>query len=1008
MELTNHDGTTLMITPGTSSPHSQITAEPGRGRFLIGIDNHLAPGSYDFDLSMPAGARAVTSADGGVDILDTTGQTVQSIAAPWAKDANGVQLPTRFEVIDNGDGSTTLRQHVAFDEATAFPVLADPAKKTSGSKKTDGKKTDGKKAPAKDKAPAKPAEEKPAGDKPAEKSPAGGKPAEEKPAGDKPVEDKPAAEKAAEEKPATAAAPDEQRDPAAAPPVPEEPADTIDGQPKFTFADDTGATDTTVTNADHPQVPGAPGMPEEPAPGPPGCFGGTCEPGAIPGLLPGAVEVPAAGAGTLPPGAPPHLGPLLDPRPSAAPGAPAVPGLLPGAVPVEPVLPIGGVPGTSLDPVLGQPGASVPLAPGAPFRADAPAPLTGSGPAQDEGWGPSDWGHLALDVLGLVPLLGEPADLANAAWYEAEGDHLNAGLSLAGAIPGLGWGATGGKLLGKGVQLLDSGSDATRIADAARATDNATPPAPRPGLPTAPSGTPPPLPGANAIPLLRGLTAADNLLGDTPPTNTPSGTPTTPDTVPTTPGTQPDVDTPTVRDPDHDRPTAPTRPDGVQPLPRGDRYIDGVTYRWDDDNQRWNPIAWEHGATPDHTGHPLDDRLRGASTTPGDSGSTGFRESDRDEVDAALGLAAATRTPTGGVDPAALRELMDSLPEPGDALAQFAAQSVGSPEVTLVPVGGEGAVGYSGAPVNLILGAGGEVLGVLKVFPRAEEFARELSALQRLGSLTQVGGVLPLGVARTAGPAGGGVLVSSAAPGRGIDQLMLEVGRARGAERAAKFADLRDTISAAGRALADLHAAGGASGTPPSLFIQRHVDAMRDIAAKLDSNQGLLAEEAGIDTTELRHRVEQLIAQLRANPGGSAIVHGDAHPGNLFYDPAAGITMIDTPTLHLSLDAEGAPIGAPARDVAYLAHKLAYFGPGWGLEPDEVIELQQVFRQAYADGGGAGVTAEAEAFFRARAALGELITSVNRAERLKEYAALRSRAALFRDALGVKDVSSAG
>lgn len=54
-------------------------------------------------------------------------------------------------------------------------------------------------------------------------------------------------------------------------------------------------------------------------------------------------------------------------------------------------------------------------------------------------------GHTILDGAGLVPLVGEPADLLNAGWYELDGNHLDAGLSAAGAIPFLGWGATAAK-----------------------------------------------------------------------------------------------------------------------------------------------------------------------------------------------------------------------------------------------------------------------------------------------------------------------------------------------------------------------------------------------------------------------------------------------------------------------------------------------------------------------------------------------------------------------------------
>ena len=63
----------------------------------------------------------------------------------------------------------------------------------------------------------------------------------------------------------------------------------------------------------------------------------------------------------------------------------------------------------------------------------------------------SDLGHLALDAVGLIPVVGEVADLANAAWYTAEGDYLNAGLSAAAAVPLVGWAATGGKFAVKGV-----------------------------------------------------------------------------------------------------------------------------------------------------------------------------------------------------------------------------------------------------------------------------------------------------------------------------------------------------------------------------------------------------------------------------------------------------------------------------------------------------------------------------------------------------------------------------
>ncbi|MDG4822020.1 DNRLRE domain-containing protein [Asanoa sp. WMMD1127] len=90
----------------------------------------------------------------------------------------------------------------------------------------------------------------------------------------------------------------------------------------------------------------------------------------------------------------------------------------------------------------------------------------------------SDIGHAALDVAGLVPGVGEVADLANAAWYAAEGDYANAALSAASAIPFAGYAASavkGAKYAAKGV---DAAQSAAKAADGARsgakAADTAT------------------------------------------------------------------------------------------------------------------------------------------------------------------------------------------------------------------------------------------------------------------------------------------------------------------------------------------------------------------------------------------------------------------------------------------------------------------------------------------------------------------------------------------------------
>ncbi len=53
--------------------------------------------------------------------------------------------------------------------------------------------------------------------------------------------------------------------------------------------------------------------------------------------------------------------------------------------------------------------------------------------------------HGVLDVLGFIPLVEYVADPLNAVFYLAEGDYANAGLSLAGMIPVIGYAAVGGR-----------------------------------------------------------------------------------------------------------------------------------------------------------------------------------------------------------------------------------------------------------------------------------------------------------------------------------------------------------------------------------------------------------------------------------------------------------------------------------------------------------------------------------------------------------------------------------
>lgn len=84
-----------------------------------------------------------------------------------------------------------------------------------------------------------------------------------------------------------------------------------------------------------------------------------------------------------------------------------------------------------------------------------------------------DFGHLVLDVAGLVPVIGEIADLANCGWYAVEGEWVDAGLSCASAIPFAGYVATVGKVAKHGDEVVTAAKAAEELADKARKADQA-------------------------------------------------------------------------------------------------------------------------------------------------------------------------------------------------------------------------------------------------------------------------------------------------------------------------------------------------------------------------------------------------------------------------------------------------------------------------------------------------------------------------------------------------------
>ncbi|MGO4594407.1 hypothetical protein AB4Z18_11365 [Leifsonia sp. 2TAF2] len=84
------------------------------------IAHGRAPSRYSYPLTVPKGQSLALAPDGAA-YVSGAGKVSAYFPEPWAKDANGRDVPTHFEIKGN-----TLTQVVDLASASAFPVVADP------------------------------------------------------------------------------------------------------------------------------------------------------------------------------------------------------------------------------------------------------------------------------------------------------------------------------------------------------------------------------------------------------------------------------------------------------------------------------------------------------------------------------------------------------------------------------------------------------------------------------------------------------------------------------------------------------------------------------------------------------------------------------------------------------------------------------------------------------------------------------------------------------------------
>lgn len=118
-------GTVVYTDAAQSTDLAVQPTTDGGARALVTLKDSSAPNEYRFGLGLPADTELMADGSGGYLITrpGSQGATVLgSIAAPWAKDADGEAVPTSYR-IDGG----SLVQTVSTTASTAFPVVADPS-----------------------------------------------------------------------------------------------------------------------------------------------------------------------------------------------------------------------------------------------------------------------------------------------------------------------------------------------------------------------------------------------------------------------------------------------------------------------------------------------------------------------------------------------------------------------------------------------------------------------------------------------------------------------------------------------------------------------------------------------------------------------------------------------------------------------------------------------------------------------------------------------------------------
>lgn len=100
--------------------HAQVT-DDGAIQIVNVVEKETDEHKFEIKTSIPSGSSWKAVKSGGLELTNRSGEVLAIIGTPWAIDANGKELPTKFAI----DGEKITQ--IVDTEGAAFPVVSDPS-----------------------------------------------------------------------------------------------------------------------------------------------------------------------------------------------------------------------------------------------------------------------------------------------------------------------------------------------------------------------------------------------------------------------------------------------------------------------------------------------------------------------------------------------------------------------------------------------------------------------------------------------------------------------------------------------------------------------------------------------------------------------------------------------------------------------------------------------------------------------------------------------------------------